>query len=62
MAGEKRRQGSVGPVDVKRGYLENGKEAEREAQGAQDFNKNCTSRESMSPLSRLIRSFRNSFH
>ena len=38
--------------------LENGKEAEREAQGTQGLRKNCRSRERVSPLSRLIRCFR----
>ena len=32
------------------------------AQGAQGLSKNCTSRESVSPLSRLIRGFRNKYH
>ena len=69
---KKRRQGSVGSVlisilililvfiDADRGYLENSKEVEREDQGAQDLDENC--RESMSPLSRLIRGFRNKYH
>ena len=32
------------------------------AQGAQGSSKNCTSRESVSHLSRLIRGFRNKYH
>ena len=32
------------------------------AQGAQGSSKICTSRESVSPLSRLIRGFRNKYH
>ena len=32
------------------------------AQGAQGSSKFCTSRESVSPLSRLIRGFRNKYH
>ena len=41
---------SVGSVDVNPGYLENTREAEKEAQGAQGFDKNC--RNSV-PLSRV---------
>ena len=36
-----RKRESDGSVDVDREYIENRKEAEREAQGAQDLNKNC---------------------
>ena len=32
------------------------------AQGTPSLSKNCTSRESVSPLSRLIRGFRNKYH
>ena len=32
------------------------------AQGTLSLSKNCTSRESVSPLSRLIRGFRNKYH
>ena len=42
--------------------LESNKEAEGGAQGTQGSSKNCTSRESVSPLSRLIRGFRNKYH
>ena len=38
---------------------ENNKEARGGAQGIQGLSKNCTSRESVSPLSRLIKDFRN---
>ena len=38
------------------------KEAGGGAQGAQGSSKICTSRESVSPLSRLIRDFRNKYH
>ena len=38
------------------------KEAGREAHGTQGLSKNCTSRESVSPLSRLVRGFRNKYH
>ena len=43
--------------------LESNKEAGGGAQGAQgSTSKICTSRESVSPLSRLIRGFRNKYH
>ena len=32
------------------------------AEGTLSLSKNCTSRESVSPLSRLIRGFRNKYH
>ena len=38
------------------------KEAERGATGAQGSSKICKSRESVSPLSRLIRGIRNKYH
>ena len=41
--------------------LENSKEAVREAQGTQALSKNCISRESVRPLSRLIRGFRDKY-
>ena len=34
----------------------------RGAQGTLSLSKNCTNRESVSPLSRLIRGFRNKYH
>ena len=42
--------------------LESKKEAGEGPQGTQGSRKNCTSRESVSPLSRLIRGFRNKYH
>ena len=50
-----------------RGYVQfnkytHTKEAGGRAQGAQGSSKICTSRESVSPLSRLIRGFRNKYH
>ena len=42
--------------------LESNKEGGGGAQGAQGSSKICTSRESVSPLSRLIRGFRNKYH
>ena len=38
------------------------KETREEAQGTQGLSKNCRSRESVSPVSRLIRGFRNKYH
>ena len=38
------------------------KEAEGEAQDTRGSSNNCTSRESVSPLSRLIRGFRSKYH
>ena len=53
----------VGPVAANPDNLESNKEeAEGGAQGTQGSSKNCTSRESVSPLSRLIRGFRNKYH
>ena len=42
--------------------LGSNKEAGGGAQGAQGSSNICTSRESVSPLSRLIRGFRNKYH
>ena len=42
--------------------LGSNKEAGGGVQGAQGSSKNCTSRESVFPLSRLIRGFRNKYH
>ena len=52
-----RRQESIGSVDVGSEDLKNSNEAGKEAQGAQGFSKNCTNRESVSPVKRLIRGF-----
>ena len=51
-----------GPVAANPDNLESNKEAEGGAQGAQGSSKNCTSRESVSLLSRLIRVFRDKYH
>ena len=55
-----RREG-VGPVAANPDNLESNKEAGGGAQGTQGSSKNCASRESVSPLSRLIRAFRNKY-
>ena len=52
----------VGSVAVNPDNLGSNKEAEGGAQGAQGSSKICISRESVSPLSRLIRGFRNKYH
>ena len=51
----------IGPVAANPDNLESNKEAGGEAQGTQGLSKNCTSRESASPLSRLIRGFSNKY-
>ena len=43
-------------------FVEINKEAGGGAEGTLSLSKNCTSRESVSPLSRLIRGFRNKYH
>ena len=53
---------SVGSVAANPDNLGSNKEAGGGAQGAQGSIKICTSRESVSPLSRLIRGFRNKYH
>ena len=57
-----RRKERVGSVAANPDNLESNKEAEGGAQGAQGSSKICTSRESVSPLSGLIRGFRNKYH
>ena len=59
---KKCRKERVGSVAANPDYLGSNKEAEGGAQGAQGSSKICTSRESVSPLSRLIRGFRNKYH
>ena len=59
---KKCRKERVGPVAANPYNLENNKEAGGGAQGTQGLSKNCTSRETVSPLSRLIRGFRNTYH
>ena len=53
----------IGSVAANPDNLESNKEAGGGAQGTQGSSKNCTSsRESVSPLSRLVRGFRNKYH
>ena len=59
---KKCRKERVGSVAVNPDNLESVKEAGGGAQGAQGSSKICTSRESVPPLSRLIRGFRNKYH
>ena len=61
---KKPRKERVGQVAANPENLENNMEAGGEAEGTQGsiVSKNCTSRESVSPLSRLIRGFRNKYH
>ena len=56
------RKGSVGPVAANSNIVEINKEAGGGAEETLSLSKNCTSRESVSPLSRLIRGFRNKYH
>ena len=56
------RQKSVGSIAADPDNLEKSNEAGREAQGNQGLSENCTSRESVSPLSGLIRGFRKKYH
>ena len=59
---KKCRKERVGSVAANPDNLGSNKEGGRGAQGAQSSSKICTSRESVSPLSRLIRGFRNKYH
>ena len=59
---KKCRKERVGSVAANQDNLERYMEAGRGQQGAQGSSKICTSRESVSPLSRLIRGFRNKYH
>ena len=56
------RKRSVGSVTADPDDLEDSKEAGREAQGTQGLSNKCTSKESVFPLSRRIRGFRNKYH
>ena len=56
---KKCRKERAGSVAVNPDNLESNKEAGGGAKGTQGSSKNCTSRESVSPLSRLLRGFRN---
>ena len=59
---KKCRKESFGSVAANSDNLGSNKEAGGGAQGAQGSSTICTSRESVSPLSRLIRGFRNKYH
>ena len=59
---KKYRKERVGSVAANPDNLGSSKEAGGGAQGAQGSSKICTSRESVSPLSRLIKGFRNKYH
>ena len=59
---EKCRKERVGSVAANPDNLESNKEAGGGAQGTQGSSRNCASRESVSPLSRLMRGFRNKYH
>ena len=59
---KKCRKERVGSVAANPDNLGSNKEAGGGAQGAQGSSKICTIRESVSPLSRLIRGFRNKYH
>ena len=59
---KKCRKERVGSVAANPDYIGSTKEAGGGTQGAQGSSKICTSRESVSPLSRLIRVFRNKYH
>ena len=59
---KKCRKERVGSVAANSDNLGSNKEAGGGAQGAQGSSKICTSRESVFPLSRLIRGFRNKYH
>ena len=59
---KKCRKERVGSVAANSDNLGSDKEVGGGAQGAQGSSKICTSRESVSPLSRLIRGFRNKYH
>ena len=56
------RKERVGSVAANPDNLESNKEARGGAHGTQGSSKNCTSRESVSLLSRLIRGFRNKYN
>ena len=56
------RKERVGPVATNPDNLESNKKAGGGAQGTEGSSKICTSGESVSPLSRLIRVFRNKYH
>ena len=57
-----RKEIRLGSVAANPDNLGSNKEAGGGAQGAQGSSKICTSRESVSPLSRLMRGFRDKYH
>ena len=59
---KKCRKERVGSVAANSDNPGSNEEAVGGAQGSQGSSKICTSRESVSPLSRLIRGFRNKYH
>ena len=59
---KKCREVRVVPVAANPDNLESTKEAGERKQGTQGLSINCTGRESVSPLSHLIRGFRNNYH
>ena len=59
---KKCRKERIGSVAANSVNLGSNKEARGGAQGAQGSSKICRSRESVSPLSRLVRGFRNKYH
>ena len=59
---KKCRKERVGSVAANSDNLGSNKEVGGGAQGTQGSRKICTSRESVSPLARLIRGFRNKYH
>ena len=59
---KKCRKERIGPVAAKPDNLENNKEVGRGAQCTYGLSKKCIIRESVFPLSRLIKSFRNKYH
>ena len=56
------RKERVGSVAANPDNLESNKEAGGGAQGTQGSSRNCTRRDSVYPLSLLIRGFRNKYH
>ena len=56
------RKGRIDSVAANPDNPESNKEAGGGAQGTQSSRNNCTCRESVSPLSRLIRGFRDKYH
>ena len=59
---EKNVEERVGSVAANPDNVESNKEEGGGAQGTHSSNKNCTISDSLSPLSRLIRGFRNKYH